>query len=291
MTKLLSSRFCVVLLFLLLILLCYVTMKSPVVPQRPSPLRDRWWQWCHWSNPTWNRKAYWNVQVLRYRKVSRRRGRNDGFSLQLYWPTGISPIGNSGCFPRESQLRQSGATKPSLHAECFSVSIISRTLTWTTGSLTCAQMWMHTIAHGDVRTPQESLHWKLSLRQKSLAAPGNPTYVSGVPVRLRTNWATSLPKISVQTWKKFFECLGIQVAVVCFDGDWNVLNNAFPVPVDACPLRPGRRHALLEWLNCSHYNGPVASLTFKIYNLYQRTGKSYINDSWIPDAPGKNWLY
>ena len=33
-----------------------------------------------------------------------------------------------------------------------SVSIIHRTLTWTTGSLTCAQMLMHAIAHGDVRT-------------------------------------------------------------------------------------------------------------------------------------------
>ena len=46
-------------------------------------------------------------------------------------------------FPRESQLQ---------HAGCFSVSMIHQTLTWTTGSLTCAQMLMHAIAHGGVQT-------------------------------------------------------------------------------------------------------------------------------------------
>ena len=43
-------------------------------------------------------------------------------------------------FPGESQLRQSRATQPKVHAGCFSVFIIHRSLTWTTGSLTCAQM-------------------------------------------------------------------------------------------------------------------------------------------------------
>ena len=42
-------------------------------------------------------------------------------------------------FHGESQLRQSRATQPTVHAGCFSVSIIHRTLTWTTGSLTFAQ--------------------------------------------------------------------------------------------------------------------------------------------------------
>ena len=51
---------------------------------------------------------------------------------------------NSGRF----LLRQSCATQPTVLAECFSVSIIHRTLTWTTGSLTCSQMLMHAIAHG-----------------------------------------------------------------------------------------------------------------------------------------------
>ena len=43
-------------------------------------------------------------------------------------------------FPGESQLRQSRATQPTARAGCFNVSIIHRTLTWTTGSLTCAKM-------------------------------------------------------------------------------------------------------------------------------------------------------
>ena len=38
------------------------------------------------------------------------------------------------------------------------VAIIHRTPTWTTGSLSCAQMLMHVIAHGGVRTRKESLH-------------------------------------------------------------------------------------------------------------------------------------
>ena len=53
----------------------------------------------------------------------------------------------------ESQLRQSRATQPTVHAECFSASMFHRTLTWTTGSLTCAQMLMHAVAHGGVRAP------------------------------------------------------------------------------------------------------------------------------------------
>ena len=60
-------------------------------------------------------------------------------------------------FPGESQLRQSRATQPTVHAGCFSVSMIHRTLTWTSGSFTCAQMAMHATAHGGVQTPSESL--------------------------------------------------------------------------------------------------------------------------------------
>ena len=63
------------------------------------------------------------------------------------------------------------------------VAIIHRTLTWIAGTLSCAQMLNNAIAHGSVRTPKESLHWKLTLGRKSLAAPGNRTCVSGVTVR------------------------------------------------------------------------------------------------------------
>ena len=55
-------------------------------------------------------------------------------------------------FPGESQLRQSRTTQPAVHAGCFNVSTIHRTLTWTTESLACAQVLMHAIAHGVVRT-------------------------------------------------------------------------------------------------------------------------------------------
>ena len=50
---------------------------------------------------------------------------------------GFHSCGIRVAFPGENQLRQSRASQPTVHAECFIVSIIHRTLTWTTGSLTC----------------------------------------------------------------------------------------------------------------------------------------------------------
>ena len=59
-----------------------------------------------------------------------------------------------------------------VRAGYVSVSIIHRTLTWTTGSLKCTQMLMHSITHGDVRTSTEGPHRKLTLGEGSFAAPG-----------------------------------------------------------------------------------------------------------------------
>ena len=69
-------------------------------------------------------------------------------------------------FPGESQLRQSRDTQPTVHDGCFRVSIIHRTPTWTTGSLTCAQMLMHAIAHGGVRTHVRESALKLDSGRK-----------------------------------------------------------------------------------------------------------------------------
>ena len=63
------------------------------------------------------------------------------------------------------------------------VAIIHWTLTWTKGSLSCTQMLMQAIAHGGALTLKESLHWKLTLGRKFLAASGNWTCVSGVMVQ------------------------------------------------------------------------------------------------------------
>ena len=72
------------------------------------------------------------------------------------------------------------------------VAIIHQTLTWTTGSSSCVQMLMHVIEHRGVRTPKESLHWKLTLGRKSRAAPVNRTCVKGVTVR-RSNPLSCIP--------------------------------------------------------------------------------------------------
>ena len=60
----------------------------------------------------------------------------------------------------------SRATQPTVHAGCFSVSIIHRTLTWITGSLTCAQMLMHAIAHGGVITDVRESALKVGFGRK-----------------------------------------------------------------------------------------------------------------------------
>ena len=68
-------------------------------------------------------------------------------------PLGFLPWEIRVAFPGENQLRQTRATQPRVHVGCFGVSIIHRTLTWPTGSLTCTQMLMHAIAHDGLRTP------------------------------------------------------------------------------------------------------------------------------------------
>lgn len=55
--------------------------------------------------------------------------------LQLYCPTWISSMKNSGRFP---QLQQRRVTRRTVQAGCFGVSMIRRTLTRTRGSLMCA---------------------------------------------------------------------------------------------------------------------------------------------------------
>ena len=47
---------------------------------------------------------------------------------------GLLPWKIQVAFPKESQLQQSHATQPTVHAGCFGVSIIRQILTWTTGS-------------------------------------------------------------------------------------------------------------------------------------------------------------
>ena len=78
--------------------------------------------------------------------------RHGTFFLKLFYdcivPMGFLPWGIRIAFPGKSHLRQSQPAQPTVHAGCFSASIIHRALTWTTGSLTCAQMFMHAIAHG-----------------------------------------------------------------------------------------------------------------------------------------------
>ena len=90
-------------------------------------------------------------------------------------------------FPGECQLRESHATQPTVHAGCFSVSIIPRSLTWTTGSLTTAQMLKRPICtRGCTDTVRESARTD-DFGRKIPRRPENRTFVSGMPVGRSTN--------------------------------------------------------------------------------------------------------
>ena len=65
-------------------------------------------------------------------------------------PVGFLPWETQVAFPWESQLRQSH------YLTYDNGAIIHQTLTLITGSLTCAQMLMHAIAHGCMDTIRES---------------------------------------------------------------------------------------------------------------------------------------
>ena len=98
------------------------------------------------------------------------------YVLHLYCPNDISPMGNSGCFP----WGKPAAT--TVHAGYFSVSIIHQTLTWTTGSLMCAQILMHANAHRGVWTHLRKSALKVDSHRKIPCALGNQTCVSGMMV-------------------------------------------------------------------------------------------------------------
>ena len=72
--------------------------------------------------------------------------------LTTLFPIWISPMGNLGCFPWEKPAVTESHSPTTVHARCFSVSVIRQSPTRKTGSSTCTQMLMHAIAHWVVRT-------------------------------------------------------------------------------------------------------------------------------------------
>ena len=106
-------------------------------------------------------------------------------------------------FPGERQLRQSRATQPTVHAGCLSVFMIQRTLTWTTGSLTCAQMSIQAIAHG-----MYGHTWESALKADSWRKIPCRTGESNLRQRragpMLYQWATSPPQILSSFFFFFF---------------------------------------------------------------------------------------
>ena len=85
-------------------------------------------------------------------------------------------------------------------------------------------MLVRAIAHGDVRTPKETLHWKLTLGRASLGAPGNRTCVSSVLVRCsiqlsqRDDRISELHPIPILEWGSAREtwCAALVCRCICF---------------------------------------------------------------------------
>ena len=135
---------------------------------------------------------------------------------------------NRVAFLGESHQRQSRATRPTVPAGCFSLSISHRTLTWSTGS---SNVRTNVNACGCTRgctDARQSLHWKLTLGEKSLAVPGNRICLSGVPVRRSTNWATSPPDVSdnLTIWS-------YQYIIVFTPSRWGIADAEIIVPTSA----------------------------------------------------------
>ena len=94
---------------------------------------------------------------------------------------------DSGCSPRESHLQQGRTTQLTVHTGCFSVSIIHRTLIWTTGSLKCAQIPVHEIAHRGVQTHLRESALKVDSGRKISRHSGESNLCERRPVRRSTN--------------------------------------------------------------------------------------------------------
>ena len=128
-------------------------------------------------------------------------------------------------------------------------------------------MRLHTRVYGHRK---ETLHWKLTVGEKSLAAPGNRTCVGSVPVRCSTNWSTS-PPIYIYIWYAWMVC-GMYVwydpIYTGTDADTNkILYQRARYKItyrrsdntrENCPSHTGsRRYATVDWM-CDRLSQHVA---------------------------------
>ena len=82
----------------------------------------------------------------------------EGWQQNIFFivPLGFLPWETCVVFPLEKASCDRCATWPVVPAGCFGVSITYHTLTWTTGSLTCAQVLIHAITPRCTDTTRES---------------------------------------------------------------------------------------------------------------------------------------
>ena len=119
------------------------------------------------------------------------------FGIYLF-STSLSLAGNLGCL---SWVRHSSLKSSATHF----LSVCAAFLHFQTLAVRRWGMWLHM---GAVQAPYESLHWKLTLGENSLAIPGTQTHIciaSGFLVRHSTNWA--IPVLSPVPHLYMCKCL------------------------------------------------------------------------------------
>ena len=110
------------------------------------------------------------------------------YFLQLYCPNGISPMGNSECFP---QGKPAGTeSRCPTYCACWVFLCFFNPSNWDMdyGIFNGHTDLMHATAQGGVRTPQESLHWKLTPGEKGMTVRHSTSCAKSYPIKHRTNF-------------------------------------------------------------------------------------------------------
>ena len=123
--------------------------------------------------------------------TARSHRQGEGVDVFFFFYTSFFPCGNSGRLIRVRPQQPQEQRYPFLTVRAVFSCV--QTKIW------LPLFWIYNVRRdvnasdctGRLYGHRKSLHWKLTQGEKSLAAPGNRTCVSGVPVRCCTNWATS----------------------------------------------------------------------------------------------------
>ena len=115
-----------------------------------------------------------------------------------------------------------------VHAGCFSVSIIHRTLTWTTGSLMCAQMLMYMITHRGLRTHVRESALKVDPGRKIPCPTRESNLHQQCDGPMLYQWATSPPLMAATLQffcAEYYSWCPVRLKLLGWLPPWNLLQS------------------------------------------------------------------